>query len=188
MVFTGLFWMAFCCTPCLYGQLLQRIHVTAYGRRRGRSGVQGTCTTVFVITAVFYCLWFIFGLGIFALLFLFTFGSCASLQEITSGTCLGLVPPPFPTAMGGWKIHCVVYVAVVVPVFKWHGIPTANNFILTMVVVKRDLLGGQTARPRFEWQPVQQAKCRFFNMLIILIKLIYTPHVSLCLTYNPTFY
>jgi len=54
-IFTPLFWSAFLCTPCLYGQLMQRLGLTCTGMPtfhdrdgtgRPRLNIQGTCTLV----------------------------------------------------------------------------------------------------------------------------------------------
>lgn len=58
--FTGLFWMGCCCTPCLYGQLLQRLNLTWTGQQPAPGQkATGTCMAVFVFTSVMGCILFI---------------------------------------------------------------------------------------------------------------------------------
>lgn len=53
--FSALFWMACCCTPCLYGQLLQRLNLTWCGQTPRTGRANSTCMVLFALTTVVYC-------------------------------------------------------------------------------------------------------------------------------------
>jgi Cys-rich protein (TIGR01571 family) len=66
----GMFWMSWCCNPIIFGQVMERMKLDAFGRVE--TGKKGTCsivTTVFLIY-LFFCL---LGFGIFLWPFFFVY-------------------------------------------------------------------------------------------------------------------